>query len=113
MCSIPEVDKNIAEAGNHFNPFWFYDQVRNRGPWDYKQQGSQFQAFGNFNYGAAGSAMGFPDFALLRMAGLAQQQAGTSRSEWGVAWGFAPYGDDPEDQIQIQAGIRFARCRCR
>lgn len=30
---------------------YFYDQVRNKGPWDYKQQGGQYQAAGNFNYG--------------------------------------------------------------
>lgn len=26
----------------------------NKGPWDYKQQGKQYQEFGNFNYGATG-----------------------------------------------------------
>jgi hypothetical protein len=88
-------------------------QVPNKGPWDYKQQGPEFQAAGNFNYGATGSAMGFPDFVLLRMAGLAQKQAGTSKPSWGSPFGFAPYGDDPADQAQIAAGIQYAKCRCK
>lgn len=114
MCPAEnEVDKNVKEAKDHYNPKWFYDQVRNKGPWDYKQQGSQYQDFGNFNYGATGSAMGFPDSVLYRMAGWAQQQAGTSKSGWGSPLGSAPYGDDPADQAQIRAGIEYARCRCK
>ena len=30
---------------------WFYNQVKNKGPWHYKQQGAQYQDFGNFNFG--------------------------------------------------------------
>lgn len=26
---------------------WFYNQVKNKGPWHYKQQGAQYQDFGN------------------------------------------------------------------
>lgn len=114
MCPVvSEVDKNIKEAAGHYNPIWFYNQVRNKGPWDYKQQGSQYQDFGNFNYGATGSAMGFPNFVLLRMAGWAQQHAGTSKSDWGSPLGRAPYGDDPDDQAQVKAGMEYARCKCK
>ncbi|MFY1666189.1 hypothetical protein [Pseudomonas sp. Pseu.R1] len=38
---------------------WFYEQVRNGGPWDFKQQGAEYQDFGNFHYGAVGTAAGF------------------------------------------------------
>ena len=31
---------------------WFYNQVRNHGPWDYKQLGGKYENFGNFHYGA-------------------------------------------------------------
>jgi hypothetical protein len=51
---------------------WFYDQVRNKGPWDYKQQSPLYQSYGNFNYGAAGRAAGIPDYVLRRGAGAAQ-----------------------------------------
>jgi RHS repeat-associated protein len=106
------VDNNVNSASEHYNPFWFYNQVRNHGPWDYKQQGLQYDEFGNFNYGAAGAAFGFPDWLLLRMAGWAQQQAGTSLPQWGNPWGSPPYGDDPGGQDQIKNGINYARCHC-
>jgi RHS repeat-associated protein len=85
----------------------FYNAVRNSGPMDYKQSGSQFQAFGNFNYGAVGAAAGFFDQVLLRAAGWAQQRAGTSTPAWGGPLGGSPYGDDPNDQQMIQNGIDY------
>jgi hypothetical protein len=94
------------------NPLWFYDQVRNKGPWDYKQLGPQYQDFGNFNFGATGSAFGFPSDVLARGAGAAQQRAGTSTSAWGDWYGRFPYGDDPADQAQIQKGIDYFKCKC-
>lgn len=35
---------------------WFYNQVRDGGPWDYKQFSPNYENFGNFNYGVAGTA---------------------------------------------------------
>jgi hypothetical protein len=66
------VDDNMRDAiaarvNGGMSPWWFYDQVKNRGPWDYKQQGAQYQDFGNFNYGATGAAFGFSEDALARM----------------------------------------------
>jgi type VI secretion system secreted protein VgrG len=109
-----DITDNMLQAMFAFNPVWFYNQVKNKGPWDYKQQGSQYQDFGNFNYGATGAAFGFPTNTLLREAGRAQQAAGTSQSSWGDPgnrWnpfgGSGSYGDDPADQVQIRNGIRF------
>ncbi|GAA5526198.1 hypothetical protein Maes01_02797 [Microbulbifer aestuariivivens] len=65
------IQQNIAEASN-MSPFEFYDAVRNGGRWDYKQQGSQYEAFGNYNYGLTGRAAGFPGNVLNRAAGWAQ-----------------------------------------
>ncbi|MCF6204186.1 MAG: hypothetical protein L3J59_11045 [Methylococcaceae bacterium] len=39
------------------------------GGWDYKQGGSQFENFGNFNYAAVGIAAGIPAGVLLNAAG--------------------------------------------
>jgi hypothetical protein len=86
---------------------WFYLQVRNKGPWDYKQQGHQYEDAGNFNFGSAGAALGIPDQVLLRGAGWAQQQAGTSDPSFGSPYGGAPYGDVPTDQANIKAGIQY------
>jgi hypothetical protein len=88
---------------------WFYYQVRGRGPWDYKQRGRQFEGFGNFHYGAVGHAAGIPDQILLRGAGAAQILAGTSRPEFADYPGPNSYGDDPQDQTWIRAGIDYAK----
>jgi hypothetical protein len=119
------VDRNIQEAlivrhrlAN--NPLarlsWFHKQVKNKGPWDYKQRGAQYEQFGNFNYGATGAALGIDRTTLLREAGRAQVEAGTSRRGWGdPGWrinpwgGTPPYGDDPVDQMWIDRGIRYYR----
>ncbi len=104
---------NIGQAQQRFNPFWFYNQVDDRRPWDYKRQGIQYENFGNFNYGATGAAFGFPfpDQILYRMAGWAHQR-NTSNPNLGTPYGWFPYGDDPNDQYWIQQGIQYYRCKC-
>ena len=88
---------------------WFKDHVRAGGDWDYKQQGGQYENYGNFNYGAVGAALGIPDEVLLRMAGYAQYSDQTSNPKWGNPLGGPPYGDDPKDQHWIKEGIRYYR----
>jgi hypothetical protein len=92
---------------------WWYNTVKNKGPWDYKQKKgcesgtSPYADFGNFNYGAAGSALGIPANILLRAAGWAQQNDNTSDPDWGGPFGNPPYGDDPRDQKMINDGISY------
>ena len=88
---------------------WFYQKVRNRGPWDYKQQNRKLSDFGNFNYGATGYVAGIPPDILLMGGGFAQSMAGNSREEWSNWYGVAPYGDDPVDQRWIKQGIDYAK----
>lgn len=109
-----DIMKNIEMAKSSWSPFWFRNQVKNKGPWDFKQQGQQYENFGNFHYGVVGRAFGFSETVLLREAGRAQQAAGTSLSEWGSpGWRINPwggsgaYGDDPADQKMIKEGIRY------
>ena len=98
--------------------YWFYKQVQNHGPWDYKQLtshnsgGINYQDLGNFNYGMTGAAAGIELQLLQRGAGWAQGQAGTSSPEWGDWYGAAPYGDDPNDQAQIIAGFNYYKKGC-
>ncbi|MEM7482379.1 MAG: polymorphic toxin type 44 domain-containing protein [Acidobacteriota bacterium] len=107
----------MEQAALHrLNVFWFRDQVRNKGPWDYKQQGRQYEDFGNFNYGATGRALGLPERLLLREAGRAQQAAGTSLQDWGEPGlrvnpfgGSGFFGDDPKDYHWIRLGYEYAR----
>jgi uncharacterized protein RhaS with RHS repeats len=112
-----DVDRNIQKAGQMLNPPWFKHQVQNKGPWDYKQAGKKdgmnYEAFGNFNFGATGRTT-FPIGILLQEAGRAQQAAGTSLPEWGKpglrlfpSTGTGSFGDDPEDQFWIQQGSNY------
>jgi hypothetical protein len=82
------VDTNIGQA-KKMSLFEFRGQVKNRGSWDYKQQGSQYEEFGNYNYGATGRAAGFPSSILLQEAGIAQTAAGTTDpfGRWGEPGG--------------------------
>lgn len=88
---------------------WFYMQVRNRGPWDYKQHHPELQNFGNFHYGAIGYAAGIPAEILQMGGGFAQEMAKTSQKHWGHWYQKPPYGDDPHDQYWIKQGIDYAR----
>ncbi|WKZ92212.1 polymorphic toxin type 44 domain-containing protein [Chimaeribacter arupi] len=99
------MSRNMATAGTYY---WFYQKVRNKGPWDYKQFNPYWAAFGNFNFGAAGTAAGIPAETLLMGAGYAQIRAGTSKPEWGKWYRKPPYGDDPTDQRNIREGIAYA-----
>lgn len=112
-------DAAAARTWDPTNLLWFRDQVRNQGPWDYKQQGEGLQDFGNYNYGYTGSSMGVASDFLQRQAGIAQQAAGTSRPEWGspgsffgLIGGSAPYGDDPRDQTMMIQGMEDRRNGC-
>ena len=89
---------------------WFYQIVRNHGPWDFKQGRAQYANFGNFHFGVVGAAAGIPDGVLLRGAGAAQILAGTSDPvEFAKYQDAFAYGDDPVDQSWIRAGIDYAR----
>jgi RHS repeat-associated protein len=105
-----DIEKNMKQADDNWDPLWFYNQVRLKGPWDYKQQGGKYEDFGNFNFGATGSAFGFPDSVLYRGAGWANQQADPTRTNLGSPWGGYPYGDTASDQEQIRKGINFCEC---
>ena len=118
--STESVDANIYVAvrqrsyfsnGTAFLYSWFYTQVRNRGPWDYKQLSRHYADFGNFNYGATGTALGISEMILLRGAGFAQSRVGTSGPEFGVWYGDSPYGDDEDDQYWIKEGIKYAQAK--
>ncbi|MBV8044851.1 polymorphic toxin type 44 domain-containing protein [Pluralibacter sp.] len=89
---------------------WFYQQVRLHGPWDYKTQiDRKYADFGNFNYGAVGTAAGIPEQILLRAAGWAQSKSGNIDIKYGNWYYLPPFGDDPNDQTWIKSGINYAK----
>jgi RHS repeat-associated protein len=104
------VGMNVWIADNSWNPIWFYEQVRGRGIWDYKQKGKKYKDFGNFNFGATAAAFGFPNNFAARMAGHANQVSDPTRTGLGSPFGSYPYGDDPLDQEQIKRGQEYCEC---
>jgi hypothetical protein len=120
VCSTPayppytDVNANITTAKSigEGGVLWFYNQVRNKGTWDYKQLDKNYENFGNFNYGATGAAIGFSNQVLLRMAGFAQWRSGNRKPKDGWFFWNAPYGDDPNDQEWIKKGIDYNHAGC-
>src|SRR5439155_10722622 len=106
------VDQNMDEAGDHWNPWWFKGQVQNFAPWDYKRQDLKYDDFGNFNYGAAGYEFGFSETRLLREAGRAQNAREKGDPGWllNTSGGAPPYGDDEQGQTYIKAALAYAKC---
>ncbi|CAA6816961.1 MAG: Unknown protein [uncultured Sulfurovum sp.] len=86
-----------------------YKFTKNGSLLDFKQEGKEYQDYGNFAFGAVGSSLDIDDAILLRGAGWAQTRAGTSKSNYGTPYGFSPYGDDPRDQKYIKYGINYYR----
>ena len=102
----PGIDlaSNLREATG-MGPFEFKAAVGNKGRWNYKQIGEEYEDFGNWHYGfVARGLLWLPREGALRAAGWAQSRAGTSEEDWGVWWGSAPYGDDWSDQSWIEKG---------
>lgn len=98
---------NQAASHSAVDLGWFYQQVRNKGTWDYKQNGRGYENFGNYNFGYTGTRQGIPGEVLLEGAGMAQLAAGTS------SWDFIMSNwDDPNDQEQIRRGISDAQNQC-
>lgn len=95
---------------------WWVNQVRPGGAWDYKLQTPDhklYDAFGNFNFGATGAALGFSPQVLLRAAGAASQlsEQGPLSALWRQLTG-QPYGEAPHDVDQIRAGIEYYQRGC-
>ena len=125
------LQENIDAAG-HKNALDMYNDVRNGGPQDYKQDKtlndvpdsrgrpfaleSMYEDFGNFNYGAVGEAQMFSLNFLQRMGGYAGQRAQGAGFFLAVKTAFfsndPAHGDDPKDQAQIAAGYNYAMRGC-
>jgi type VI secretion system secreted protein VgrG len=100
---------------------WFRGMVEPAGPWDFKvgdyDNAAQYEDFGNFHYGATGSAVGFSPWMLQNEAGIAQQNdpqtkkfgVGSPGTRIKPGSGVSPYGDQPKDNSWIRKGIDYNR----
>lgn len=89
-------NENIRQGEQHSNnPLWFFNSVKNKGPMDYKQQGSKYEPYGNFNYGAVGSTSRF-----FNRTGIQQGWLGA-----GAGWdGGSKLGCSPRGRSLAAAG---------
>jgi RHS repeat-associated protein len=90
---------------------WFAEMSDTGGPFDFKKGGHQeFQDYGNWHYGVLGAALHIPENVLFRAAGYVQwrNRGPNYDPAWGVPWGSAPYGDDPERDVPwIATGYNY------
>jgi len=110
-----DLDDEVAIAEEHARrdpsaPTWFEDQLKPGGKWDFAARGERYRDFASFHQGMVGKAMGFPEGALLRQAGMRRQAQGNAKAEWGDPgngmWGGKyPYGADPRDQALLAQGF--------
>lgn len=91
--------------------WWLAQVCCSTSPWNYKSLGGQYDAFGNFNFGATGAALGVPDNLVLRGAGLAKWWK-LSPDPNGNPLGPYPYGNEYDKQRMIEEGIRYFKNGC-
>jgi RHS repeat-associated protein len=106
---------NSWENGSIYQLNWWKLHVSTGGGWDYHSKlGSDYDAFGNFNYGATGRHIGLPKKLLLRFGGWTV----TTKKEgfWAglkiALLGEPPYGDSTEDQKWIARGAEYHDRKC-
>lgn len=101
---------NIIESVQA-GPVFQFVMVLPNGPWDYKQQGP-YDAFGNFNFGATGAALGYTDEELLGGAGALKRIERVIRRQSEPTQGVDPWGNEAEKAEEIKAGIDYFRSGC-
>jgi RHS repeat-associated protein len=120
-----DVNANISQAkfvnnANWLNPAthdvgtqsWFATKVLPKAAWDYKTQGMQYDAFGNFNYGATGAALGLPLSYLQTVGGGLSRVLGTNNPAYG-SWYQSPlYGHAPVKSQAITDGYNYYKNGC-
>ena len=108
------VDDNIR-ASKHNGVFWTFNKTRPGGDWDYDRKfgySEQNDYAGNFNFGACGRAVGFPDKTLVSVGGADQMFFHPLRHGFGPGVPFIkdPYGDTKA--AAIRDGERYYDCGC-
>ncbi len=88
-------------------------------PFDFKNQPSpganpQYRAYGNFAFGVFGNALGFSSTYIEWGAGVASYgnmllHGRIPKKRWGTPLTGSPYGDNPDEQKEIQSGYQWAQ----
>ncbi|MGB7025190.1 MAG: polymorphic toxin type 44 domain-containing protein [Candidatus Acidiferrales bacterium] len=105
----------IDSATHAMADAWWVNQVWQGHAWDYKAQGYQWHDFGNFNFGATGTALGLGPGVVLRGAGFAKHafsKVSPSNLKGSLLLGIYPYNNTYDDAAEIQAGIDYVNAGC-
>jgi Bacterial toxin 44 len=93
---------------------WWYNQELNPGSeWDFKRLGSQYDAAGNFTFGAVGTALGYSPTELLNGAGLAKMYRLARKGNIsdalsnGLPGLIPPFGNQAGKQGEILQGVGY------
>jgi hypothetical protein len=89
---------------------WWINQVKTRGPWDYKQVApgyKMYDDFGNFNYGATGAVFGFSMQTLS--AGAVAARLGVT--PWAQLKNYG-LGNAPHKDEMIRQGMQYKQNDC-
>ena len=75
----------------------------------------QFEPYGNFEYGATGSALRLPEEVLVRAGGIVgmRRAAPGEGKPWDIPGWRSCYGDQCADTLHIRAGVSFFRAALR
>jgi hypothetical protein len=86
----------------------------NRGPYDFKREGIQFDDAGNFNFGLEAASKGIgPIFAHLGAGFYHQYHGAYDPSADGTWWNPLSFGgDSPNGHEQIDNGYQYQGCGC-
>ena len=90
----------------------FWNNIQDNGLWDYKVRfgnSPENDYFGNFNFGAVGTAINTPSQALLVGAGLKKYIGLLVQGKLPVSlpWNGYPYGNQQNKEDAIQDGINY------
>jgi hypothetical protein len=103
------IDPASTLARNAFR--WFGNVCCWTSPWNYQAQSPQYDEFGNFNYGATGTALGIPAPILVGAAGLKKNFDFWSKGQ-SNPYSSQPHTNAPSKTRAIMNGIQYARAGC-
>jgi hypothetical protein len=104
-----DIAKDYERATNNpGNLLWFAIVSRPGGPWDFKRfypsdPHRTMENFGNWHFGMTAQGAGIPLGLALSGAGMVQEG---SKGQ-GIPFLQYPYGEDPYDVPQVEAGYKF------
>jgi hypothetical protein len=110
--NIQRAEKAIPDPGLTTMPKAYdmmFDLFPSGHEMDYKTADKKYRDFGNFNYGAFGSALGLTPYELHSGAGVQQMRDRNWSPKYGLPGFGGMSGDNEQDYRMIDEGIHYYR----